>query len=71
MRVTQSDGVTEVPLEIVSLNTAGTDGELYFELTHYLQQQILPTTFIMVIVQLAAMLLPLLTAYKMSGVMVM
>jgi len=30
IRLTQSDGITEVPRELVSINTAGTDGELYF-----------------------------------------
>lgn len=30
IRVTQTDGVTEVPIELVSINTGGTAGELYF-----------------------------------------
>ncbi len=33
IRVTQSDGVTEVPIELVSIDTSGTDGELFFRAT--------------------------------------
>ncbi len=33
IRVTESDGVTEVPIELVSIDTSGTDGELYFRAT--------------------------------------
>ncbi len=33
LRVTQSDGVTEVPIELVSINTGTTDGEFYFRAT--------------------------------------
>jgi hypothetical protein len=31
IRVTSADGMTELPVEVVGINTAGTEGELYFK----------------------------------------
>lgn len=71
LRITTTDGITEVPYELVSIHTTTDKGELYFKAPACQRQPILRFIFIMVITLLLATAFQVPMDVIMSGQIIM